>query len=88
MRKKNAYGMSKLGQEMVAINLGRRYGIPSVALSRGHGATLLNQFLPGPASSQVGFSLGLMRAGYLGGLAAWARGGPKSSSGAARRAPG
>src|SRR5260370_26130933 len=28
----------------------------------------LCQFLPGPASSQVGFSLGLMRAGYLGGL--------------------
>jgi chromate transporter len=32
----------------------------------------LCQFLPGPASSQVGFSLGLSRAGYLGGLAAWA----------------
>lgn len=32
----------------------------------------LCQFLPGPASSQVGFSLGLMRAGYLGGVAAWA----------------
>ncbi len=32
----------------------------------------LCQFLPGPASSQVGFSIGLMRAGYLGGLAAWA----------------
>src|SRR5580698_10001446 len=31
----------------------------------------LAQFLPGPASSQVGFSIGLMRAGYLGGLAAW-----------------
>jgi chromate transporter len=31
----------------------------------------LCQFLPGPASSQVGFSLGLMRAGYLGGFAAW-----------------
>ena len=31
----------------------------------------LCQFLPGPASSQVGFSLGLMRAGYRGGLAAW-----------------
>jgi chromate transporter len=31
----------------------------------------LCQFLPGPASSQVGFSLGLMRSGYLGGLAAW-----------------
>jgi dTDP-L-rhamnose 4-epimerase len=28
----NAYGMSKLGQEMVAVNLGRRYGIPTVAL--------------------------------------------------------
>ncbi|MCA6107356.1 chromate efflux transporter [Bradyrhizobium cenepequi] len=31
----------------------------------------LCQFLPGPASSQVGFSLGLMRAGYRGALAAW-----------------
>src|SRR5579871_719558 len=31
----------------------------------------LCQFLPGPASSKVGFSIGLMRAGYLGGLAAW-----------------
>jgi chromate transporter len=31
----------------------------------------LCQFLPGPASSQVGFTIGLMRAGYLGGLAAW-----------------
>jgi chromate transporter len=32
----------------------------------------LCQFLPGPASSQVGFALGLMRAGPLGALAAWA----------------
>jgi chromate transporter len=31
----------------------------------------LCQFLPGPASSQVGFSLGLIRARYWGGLAAW-----------------
>ncbi len=31
----------------------------------------LAQFLPGPASSQVGFALGLQRAGWLGGLAAW-----------------
>ena len=30
----------------------------------------LSQFLPGPASSQVVFSLGLMRSGWLGGLAA------------------
>ncbi|MFG1299642.1 chromate efflux transporter [Xanthobacter sp. V3C-3] len=33
----------------------------------------LCQFLPGPASSQLGFTLGLMRGGgLLGGLAAWA----------------
>lgn len=31
----------------------------------------LCQFLPGPASSQVGFALGLMRAGLPGALAAW-----------------
>ena len=31
----------------------------------------LCQFLPGPASSQIGFSLGVIRAGYWGGLAAW-----------------
>jgi chromate transporter len=29
------------------------------------------QFLPGPASSQLGFSIGLLRAGWLGGLAAF-----------------
>lgn len=28
----NAYGMSKLAQEMVAINIGRRYDIPTVAM--------------------------------------------------------
>jgi chromate transporter len=31
----------------------------------------LCQFAPGPTSSKVGFSIGLLRAGYLGGLAAW-----------------
>ena len=31
----------------------------------------LCQFLPGPASSQVGFALGLMRAGWMGALAAF-----------------
>jgi chromate transporter len=31
----------------------------------------LCQFLPGPASSQVGMALGIMRAGVLGGVAAW-----------------
>lgn len=32
----------------------------------------LCQFLPGPASSQVGFALGLLRGGPFGALAAWA----------------
>ncbi|HET9019629.1 MAG TPA: chromate efflux transporter [Acetobacteraceae bacterium] len=32
----------------------------------------LCQFLPGPASSQTGFALGLLRGGYRGALAAWA----------------
>lgn len=32
----------------------------------------LCQFLPGPASSQVGMALGLTRAGYTGAFAAWA----------------
>jgi chromate transporter len=31
----------------------------------------LCQFLPGPASSQVGMAIGIFRAGLLGGLAAW-----------------
>lgn len=31
----------------------------------------LCQFLPGPASSQVGIAIGLLRAGYRGALAAW-----------------
>ncbi|HEY4091658.1 MAG TPA: chromate efflux transporter [Luteibacter sp.] len=31
----------------------------------------LCQFLPGPASSQVGFSVGLVRAGWMGGVAAF-----------------
>ncbi|MBB3110849.1 chromate transporter [Paenibacillus phyllosphaerae] len=32
----------------------------------------LCQFLPGPASSQVGIGVGIVRAGWLGGLIAWA----------------
>jgi chromate transporter len=31
----------------------------------------LAQSLPGPASSQVGFAIGVLRAGWLGGVAAW-----------------
>jgi chromate transporter len=42
-------------------------------LDEAHYADLvaLCQFLPGPASSQVGMALGIMRAGLLGGVAAW-----------------
>ena len=35
------------------------------------GLAALCQFLPGPASSQVGFAIGLKRAGFTGALAAW-----------------
>lgn len=31
----------------------------------------LSQVLPGPASSQIGIAIGTLRAGKLGGLAAW-----------------
>ena len=31
----------------------------------------LSQFVPGPASSQTGFAIGVMRGGLVGGLAAW-----------------
>lgn len=42
-------------------------------LSESHFAQLLAiyQFLPGPASSQLGFSIGLIRSGWLGGVAAF-----------------
>jgi dTDP-L-rhamnose 4-epimerase len=44
----NAYGMSKLGQEMVAVNLGRRYDIPTVALRysivQGPGQSVFNAY--------------------------------------------
>jgi chromate transporter len=36
------------------------------------GIVALFQFLPGPASSQVGIAIGLLRRGYLGAFCAWA----------------
>ena len=42
----NAYGMSKLGQEMVAVNLGRRYGVPDRCPALQHRAG------PGPVRLQ------------------------------------
>ena len=44
----SAYGMSKLGQEMAAMNLSRRYGIPAVALRysivQGPGQSVYNAY--------------------------------------------
>jgi dTDP-L-rhamnose 4-epimerase len=44
----NPYGMSKYAQEMVALNLGRRYGIPTVALRysivQGPGQSVYNAY--------------------------------------------
>ena len=44
----NAYGMSKLGQEMAALNLGRRYDVPVVALRysivQGPGQSVYNAY--------------------------------------------
>ncbi len=44
----NAYGMSKLGQEMVAVNLGRRYDVSTVALRysivQGPGQSVYNAY--------------------------------------------
>jgi dTDP-L-rhamnose 4-epimerase len=52
----NAYGMSKLGEEMVAINLGRRYGIPpprsGTASSRARGSRFTT-LTPAPAGSSA-----------------------------------
>jgi chromate transporter len=51
-------------EELVA----RRHWVDDAAFTD---LVALCQFLPGPASSQLGFSLGLIRAGYWGGVAAW-----------------
>lgn len=46
----------------------RRHWLDDVHFGR---LVALCQFLPGPASSQLGFSIGLLRAGWWGGLAAF-----------------
>ncbi|MCE9618361.1 MAG: chromate efflux transporter [Planctomycetes bacterium] len=42
-----------------------------IGASRFADLVALAQFLPGPSSSQVGFAIGLERAGLFGGIAAW-----------------
>ena len=48
--------------------VGRRAWLPEARFAELVG---LCQFVPGPASSQLGFALGLLRAGWSGALAAW-----------------
>jgi chromate transporter len=48
--------------------VGRRHWLDEAAFAD---IVALCQFLPGPASSQVGISIGIMRAGLPGALAAW-----------------
>ena len=68
----NPYGMSKHGEEMVAINLGRRYGIPTVALRysivQGPAAVGLQRLLRGLPDLQPALPAG-QRAGAVRGRA-------------------
>src|SRR5476649_2989604 len=67
-------GLTAFGGPVAHIGYFRREFVERRAwLSEGAFADLLAlaQFLPGPASSQLGMAIGLRRAGYLGLLAAW-----------------
>ncbi len=67
-------GLTAFGGSLAHIGYFRREFVERRAwLSEGAFADLLAlaQFLPGPASSQLGMAIGLRRAGYAGLLAAW-----------------
>ena len=67
-------GLTAFGGPVAHIGYFRREFVERRAwLSEGAFADLLAlaQFLPGPASSQLGMAIGLRRAGYLGMAAAW-----------------
>src|SRR5260221_10210467 len=67
-------GLTAFGGSLAHIGYFRREFVERRAwLSEGAFADLLAlaQFLPGPASSQLGMAIGLRRAGYLGLAAAW-----------------
>jgi chromate transporter len=68
-------GVSSFGGPIAHIAYFRReFVLQRAWLDEGRFGQLLAlcQFLPGPASSQLGFSLGILRAGWAGGLAAFA----------------
>jgi chromate transporter len=67
-------GLTAFGGPVAHLGYFRREFVERRAwLSEGAFADLLalSQFLPGPASSQLGMAIGLRRAGYAGMLAAW-----------------
>jgi chromate transporter len=67
-------GLSSFGGPIAHLSYFRRAFVEQrawVSDSRFAQMLALCQFLPGPASSQLGFALGLVRAGWLGGLAAF-----------------
>lgn len=69
-----ALGLTSFGGPVAHIGYFRRAFVERRRwLDEEHFAQLLAlcQFLPGPASSQLGFSIGLLRAGWLGGVAAF-----------------
>ncbi len=69
-----AQGLTAFGGPVAHVSYFRREFVERRAwLSEAAFADLLAlaQFLPGPASSQLGMAIGLRRAGYLGMLAAW-----------------
>lgn len=67
-------GLTSFGGPIAHLGYFRaEFVLAALALERSYADLVaLCQFLPGPASSQVGIAVGLSRAGYSGALAAWA----------------
>ena len=68
-------GLTSFGGPIAHLNYFRKDLVETRAwLTQADYAAILSlcQFLPGPASSQTGFCIGLLRGGWTGGLAAWA----------------
>ena len=67
-------GLSSFGGPIAHLSYFRREFVENrrwLSLEDYSGLLALCQFLPGPASSQMGFCIGLRRAGWQGGVAAW-----------------
>jgi chromate transporter len=74
LRASTRLGLTSFGGPIAHLGYFREeYVVKRRWIDEAHYADLvaLCQFLPGPASSQVGMALGIMRAGLLGGVVAW-----------------